>query len=155
MYTAKTKVDKKRLWTCPKCKRKFERRGQVHSCKPFPLAQHFADKEEGKHLYQLLRRAIKSAVGPYKVESLQCCIHFVSRSAFAAVKIFKNKIRVDFTLSRIIKEKRIRHSTPMSAHRYLYCVDVMTADDIDAQLIEWIKEARDIRSQNIENHDNK
>jgi hypothetical protein len=48
MYTAKTKVEKRRLWTCPKCKHKFERQGQSHSCRAFPLAQHFENKPELK-----------------------------------------------------------------------------------------------------------
>jgi hypothetical protein len=80
---------------------------------------------------------------------LECCIHCVSTFTFAAVKIFKKKIRVDFSLSRKIKNKRFIQFTPMSAHRYLYCVDVMSEEDIDAELIEWIEEAHDKKVQNI------
>ena len=143
MYIAKTKVERKQLWTCPKCKRKFEKRGQVHSCRPFALARHFEKKPEGKLLYKQLRQAVRNELGAFKVESLECCIHFVSTFTFAAVKIFKNKIRVDFSLSTEIKDNRITHSIPMSAHRTLYCVDVVKPEDIDSQLIGWIKKARD------------
>jgi hypothetical protein len=31
----------------------------------------------------------------------------------------------------------------MSAHRYLYLVDVKTEADIDPELIQWIKDAQD------------
>lgn len=31
----------------------------------------------------------------------------------------------------------------MSAHRYLYVVDVMKEEDIDSELLEWIHEAHD------------
>lgn len=86
---------------------------------------------------------MKRELGNFKVESLECCIHFVSTFTFAAAKIFKDKIRVDFSLSRKIKNKRITHFIPMSAHRFLYCVDVQTEEDIDQELMDWIKEARD------------
>lgn len=141
MYTVNKKVEKSKLWTCPKCNRKFQRKGQPHSCRAFPLLQHFKNKPEGKHLYQKLRQATRKEVGPFRVESLECCIHFASAFTFTAVKVFKNKIRVDFSLDRKIKNKRFTQFTPMSVHRYLYGVDVTRETDIDAELIEWIKEA--------------
>ncbi len=143
MFTVKAKIEKRKLWTCPKCKRKFERHGQSHSCRVFPLAQHFERKPEGKILYEKLKQAIKNEVGNYKVESLECCIHFVSTFTFAAVKIMKDKIKVGFSLSRKIQNKRITEFTSMSAHRYLYYIDVMKANDIDKELMEWIQEAYD------------
>lgn len=149
MFTAKTKIEKKKLWTCPKCKRKFERQGQSHSCRPYPLAQHFERKPEGKALYDKLKSVIKKELGTFKVESLECCIHFVRTFTFAAVKILKDRIRVDFSLSRKIKSKRITYFTPMSAHRFLYCIDVMKEDDIDQELMDWIGEAYD---KKIEQH---
>lgn len=86
---------------------------------------------------------MKKELSPFKVESLPCCIHFVSTFTFAAVKIFKEKIRVDFSLSQLIKNDRFTHFTPMSAHRWLYGVDVMNEDDIDQELLEWIRQAHD------------
>jgi len=143
MFTAKPNSEKKKLWTCPTCKRKFARQGQPHSCRPFPLEQHFKNKTESKILYHKLKQTLKNEIGYYKIESLKCCIHFVSSFTFAAAKIFTDKIRVDFSLSRKIRNKRFTYVTPMSTHRYLYGVDVMTEDDIDAELLNWIKEAHD------------
>jgi len=147
MFTAKTKIEKKKLWTCPKCKRKFERQGQSHSCRPYPLAFHFERRPKGKILYEELKQAMNRQLGNFKVESLECCIHFVSTFTFAAVKIFKDKIRVDFSLSREIKNNRITYVTPMSAHRFLYCVDVMKEEDIDHELMDWIREAHNKKSE--------
>ena len=146
MFTAKSKTESKKLWACPTCGRKFERHGQTHSCRSFPLNQHFENKPAGKFLYQKLRQTIKNELGDFKVESLECCIHFVSTFTFAAVKIFKDKIRVDFSLSRKIKNTRITHFTPMSAHRYLYGIDVTKEEDINLQLMEWIHEALEKKS---------
>ena len=129
------------LWTCPECGRKFERKGQAHSCKTFALALHFKDKLTGKLLFEKFKQAVLSQVGPFKVESLECCIHFVTTFTFTAVRIQRNKIKVDFSLNKKVKNKRIKQSTQMSANRYLYAIDILKAEDIDAELMEWITEA--------------
>ena len=133
----------RQLWTCPNCGRQFERQRQAHSCRPFALEQHFKGKEAGKLLYEALKNALEKQIGSFKIESLECCIHFVSTSTFAAVKIFKNKIRVDFALSRSVESERFHQSVQMSAYRFLYYIDVMKEAEIDKELIEWIQEAYD------------
>ena len=140
MLSAKTNTEIK-LWTCPKCGRQFERKGQSHSCRAFLLAVHFKGKPAGKLLYEKLKQAVTKRIGSFKVESLECCIHFVSTSTFAAIKIYTDKIRVDFTLSRKIRNKRIKGWEQMSAHRYLYVIDVMSEDEMDEELLDWIQEA--------------
>ena len=92
-------------------------------------------------LYEKLKQALEKQIGNFKIESLECCIHFVSTSTFAAVKIYKDKIWMDFTLSRGVNSERFYQSVQMSAHRFLYCVDIFTADEIDDELMQWIKEA--------------
>ena len=37
----------------------------------------------------------------------------------------------------------------MSAHRYLYVIDIMKEDDMDEELIEWIQEAHDKKSEQL------
>ena len=146
----KTKTEIIKLWTCPKCGRQFERQGQSHSCKSFPLAKHFTNKPRGASLYETFLRSVKMQVGSFKIESLECCIHLVSTFTFAAVKIFKDKIRVDFSLSRKLKNKRITDTVQMSAHRYLYVVDIMNEDEIEEELMMWIREAHDKKNKKAE-----
>ena len=150
LCTVKTKNEIIKLWTCPKCGRQFERQGQSHSCKSFPLAKHFANKPRGASLYETFLRSVKMQVGSFKIESLECCIHLVSTFTFAAVKIFKDKIRVDFSLSRKLKNKRIIDTVQMSAHRYLYVVDIMNEDEIEEELMTWIGEAHDKKNKKAE-----
>jgi len=152
MSTVKNIIENKKLWTCPTCKRKFARQRQPHSCRSFPLEQHFERKPLGKVLFDKLKSAMQREVGTFKIESLECCIHFVNSFTFAAVKIFRNKIRIDFSLSRKMKNKRITYFTPMSAHRFLYAIDVMKEEDIDQELMDWIQEAC---GEKIGKHSNK
>ena len=142
----KTKAEIKLSWTCPKCGRRFERKGQAHSCRSYPIEKQFEGKWESKLLYEKLKQAVKQHIGSFKTESLECCIHFVSTFTFAAVKIFKNKIRVDFSLNRKLRNKRIERYVQMSANRYLYLVNILADEQIDAELMEWIQEAHDKKS---------
>ena len=92
-------------------------------------------------LYEKFKMAVKNQLGSFKIESLECCIHFVSTSTFTAIKIFKDKIRVDFSLDHKIENKLTKNYIHMSANRYLYYIDIISEDEIDGELIEWIQEA--------------
>lgn len=131
----------KKLWKCHQCGREFERQGQSHSCKLLPLAQHFENKPQGKLLYEKFKSAIKQQIGSFKIESSECCIHFVSTFTFATAKIFKDKIETHFGLYRKIKSKRMNQCIQLSANRYLYYVTITAPDEIDDTLMEWIAEA--------------
>lgn len=144
MVATKVKSGKE-VWTCPKCGRQFARKGQAHSCKLFPLVNHFRGKPDSEILYRKLKRAVGDTIGPFKVESLQCCIHFVNRYTFAAIVILKNKIRIDFSLARKIRSSRIVKSGLLSASRYLYCVDVSNEREIDGTLLGWMKTSYESR----------
>jgi hypothetical protein len=145
----KTETEIIKLWMCPKCGRKFQRHGQSHSCKPFPIELHFKRKPGGKLLYEKLKTEIRRKVGSFKIESLECCIHFVSTFTFAAVKIFKDKIQVDFALSRKLKSKRFSRFIQISANRYLYYFDISTISGIDDELLELIWEAHDRKAERV------
>ncbi|HEX9262628.1 MAG TPA: DUF5655 domain-containing protein [Candidatus Bathyarchaeia archaeon] len=132
----------KELWTCPKCKRQFEKRNQVHSCNLYPLDKHFKAKEKiARPLYEKLKEQIEKKIGPLKVESLPCCIHFVSTYTFAAVYALRNKIRIHFTLNHELENPRIKKSSQMSNTKYLYSIDIENSNEINEELISWLRQA--------------
>lgn len=136
----------KKIWTCPKCKRKFEKKGQVHSCKIYPLDKHFESKEEiARSLYNTLKTSIEKNIGPFKVESLPCCIHFVSTYTFAAIFALKDKIRIHFTLNYKLRSSRIDKFSQMSSNRYLYSIDIEKEEEIDKELISWLKQSYNLK----------
>jgi hypothetical protein len=150
MTTIARKSVKKNLWACPKCGRQFARQRQAHSCKPFLLEQHFEGKPVGELLYKKFKQAVRKKIGPFRVESLECCIHFVNATIFAAVKLFKDKIQLDFVLNHQIKNmsKRIHKYVPISANRHVYYIDIRKKKDIDNEVLDWIQEAHD-RENNL------
>ena len=141
-----TKINQKILWTCPKCGRKFERKNQMHSCKIYPLEAHFERKTKGKMFYEVLQEVVQQQIGSFKIESLECCIHFINPSTFLAVKILNEKIEIHFSLNKKIENKRINKCTQMSAHSYLYYVEIIKEGEIDKELVDWIHEAYHLKN---------
>ncbi|ULQ54633.1 DUF5655 domain-containing protein [Flavihumibacter fluvii] len=115
----------------------------MHSCKIYPLDLHFKGKPKGELLYNSFKKAVKNTVGNFWIESLECCIHFVSPFAFAAIKIGTDKIIVDFSLNRKLESCRIIKNVQMSANRFLYMVELKNNEEINLELLEWIREARE------------
>lgn len=131
-------------WKCVRCGRSFEKEKQPHSCKIYPVEKHLAGKNP--ELYDKLRAVIRKNAGPFKVESLPCCIHFVRGTfTFAAVYVLKNKIKIHFGLNRVLKSSRINKSAKMSSTKYLYSVDVSHEKEIDRELLGWIAEAYNLK----------
>jgi len=131
----------KKLWSCPKCKRKFKKENQVHSCAEYPLERHFENKELAKELFEHLKKEVKKSVGILKIESLPCCIHLVSNYTFGAVWAKKDRIRIDFRTDFQIKDKRIWKVIKISANRYLYYLEIKDKKEINKELLGWIKKA--------------
>ena len=130
------------MWQCPKCKREFIKPNQSHSCVSFPIENHFKNKEAvARLLFDALVNEIEHSIGLVKIESLPCCIHLVSDYTFGAVWAMKDKIRIDFRISRKLDDPRISKQEKLSANRFLYYIDLESREDIDGQLIDWIKES--------------
>jgi hypothetical protein len=132
-----------KLWQCPKCKRQFSHKNQSHSCVIYPVKNHLAHGNElAKSLYFEVLKKIKK-IGPIKIESLPCCIHFVSKQAytFGCCYIMKNKIRLRFVLKNEIKDKRVNKWSKMSGQRYLYEIDIAKKNELDGKLTKWLREA--------------
>jgi len=112
------------------------------------LNKHFKGKEEiARPLYNKLKAKIKEDIGPFKVESLPCCIHLVSTFTFAAVYALRKEIRIHFTLDHKLESSRIDKFTQMSANRFLYSIDIEDEKEIDEELMSWLKQAYNLRKR--------
>lgn len=129
------------MWQCEKCKREFQKTNQSHSCRPFPLPQHFKGKEKARELFDYLKAQIEKKIGPVKIESLECCIHFVGNYTFGACWALKDKIRIDFRVDYPIQTKREHKLNKISANRYLYYFDIYEKSEIDAELLNWMHDS--------------
>jgi hypothetical protein len=131
-----------KLWKCPKCGRKFEKTEQPHSCTVYPVAKHLKGKETAAELYDELKTKIKKTIGPFRIESLPCCIHLVTTTfTFAAAFAMKDRLRLHFALDHKMTSRRIRRQSQIAASRHMYEVDIKDKKEIDKELLGWLKEA--------------
>jgi hypothetical protein len=138
-------------WTCNKCGRSFEKKDQPHSCVYYPVEKHLKNKDYAKKLYNELKKTIKNKIGNFKIESLPCCIHLVTTKTnytFMCVYALKDGIKIHFTLPAEVRSSRLPHLTKMSAGRYLYELGIKTKDEINSELIAWLKKGYNMKKVN-------
>lgn len=135
------------MWKCSTCKREFLKTNQSHSCVYYPIENHFKNKKEiAMLLFDALVKEIEEKIGPIKIESLPCCIHFVSHYTFGATWAQKTNIKIDFRLDRKVDDQRFLKEIKMSANRYLYYLEIKNKDEIDDRLIGWLRESYSLSS---------
>lgn len=113
----------------------------MHSCTEFPLDQHFKNKQLARSLFDQYISAIESTIGKVKIESLPCCIHLVSDYTFGAAWARKDGLRIEFKVNDNISSDRFVNKSQSSSDSYRYFVDIKNANEIDAELLEWTKQA--------------
>jgi hypothetical protein len=134
------------MWKCPKCGREFKRKDQPHSCRTWPVENHFKNKENVRPLFEEFKKKLEEAVGPFKVRSLHCCMHFVSDFSFLATFPMKDRIKIHFVVGRRIENPRIVNSVKITKKNYKYRVDVRTKEELDDELMSWLKDAYNLRN---------
>ena len=128
------------VWRCPKCNRAFRRTRQPHSCRTVSLESHLRHGEQRAHFEHLVDE-VNSKVGRCEVLSLPCCIHLVGKFDFLAVLAKKERLEIRFVLKRELASSRVQRSARISKTQYKHCVDVQAAEDIDEELLSWVREA--------------
>lgn len=126
------------MWKCKKCCRSFAKTNQMHSCKVYPLDEHFKNKENQRPLFDSFTNFIKENIGDLKVEALPCCIHLVSSYTFSGVWILSDKIKIDFMLPEKIENSRFIKIEQPSTNRYVYYVEISKASELDDELLAWL-----------------
>lgn len=134
------------MWKCNKCHRSFAKNNQSHSCVVFPLEEHFKNKENQREFFNHYIDFIRKNIGDFKIEAVPCCIHLVSTYTFSAVWVMKDKIRIDFMLPDKLTSKRITKIEQPSANRYVHYLEIEKEEDLDEELLNWLKQAYFLKS---------
>lgn len=128
-------------WTCPVCNRSFNKPNQSHSCVLVGLSFHFESKPpEIKKLYELIEKKMKG-IGKFETSVTKSAILAATGKTFAAIKPRNNGVLVEFVLDREEKEFPIYKTFQISRNRVAHYVMVHEKDEVDGQLMRWLKEA--------------
>jgi len=131
-------------WTCPECKRVFSRNKQAHSCESYDLDPLFAKSKQGiRDLYELLVSKIDefgtmdSRVSAYGVT-------FRNLTTFMSIFPERDHLTITFVRDEELNEFPVYQSYHHTKKRWSNLIKVESSDEIDEQLIKWLKEAYEI-----------
>jgi hypothetical protein len=128
-------------WRCPRCGRVFRRTRQQHSCRTVRLEDHVGPGDAMRPVFEELLARVRREIGAADVVSLPCCIHLCGTHDFLAVLPRKARLEIRFSLRREVESRRITHATRISSAKHKHSTDIATVEDIDDELLGWLREA--------------
>jgi hypothetical protein len=129
------------MWTCPECGRKFTRNNQSHSCIQYNLDDLLIGKDPGQvALFRELMERI-SIFGEMELHAGKWGITVRHLSTFLSIIIEKNHLTLVFLSGHAIDEFPVYQNYHHSTHKWSNAVKIENSEEIDDQLIGWLKEA--------------
>jgi hypothetical protein len=105
------------------------------------VSQHFENKDPVvKSIYERILRESRK-FGKVTEEPKKTSIHLVNKSAFAGVMTRKNALILNIKSAAPIRHTRIARSEQLSASRYHQAVKLTSPDEVDSDVVGWLKEA--------------
>ena len=128
------------MWTCPKCKRSFKRKDQQHTCTLISKESLFTKRpRELKNLYLKVVKEVKK-FGDYREETVHPdVIFFKTKSTFLAVKVKKDHLDIEFFLDHLEDIPPVSKYLQTSKYRVAHVVPIDNEEEINEQLIGWLK----------------
>ena len=136
------------MWTCPKCGRSFKRKDQQHTCRLISKESLFAKRPpELKSLYRKIVKEVKK-LGQHREEAVNPdVIFFKTKSTFLAVKVKKDHLDVEFFLDHLEDVPPVSKYLQTSKHRVAHVVPIDGQEQINEQLMQWIKSSYELVSK--------
>lgn len=140
------------MWTCDQCGREFANRNQTHTCAALgSLDDHFVGKDPA------VRAAFDAVVstverlGPVAVLPQRSRIALHVRMSFAAFVPRRRWLDAHVVLARRLDSPKFRKIEIYSPHNILHAFRLYGADDVDAEVKKWLREAYAVgRQQHLE-----
>ncbi len=123
-----------KLWTCPRCKRKFAARNQRHACGRWTVGQRFAGRpRELRGLFDAFLKLLRES-GPVRLHPAKTRIGFVARMTFANMTVMKDRLRVGLILSRRVESPRWVKVERYGPRCFGHYFNLTSSDDLDDEL---------------------
>ena len=101
----------------------------------------FAGKDAAvRAVYDRLLDALRP-LGPFREEPKKTAIHLCHRVGFAGVHPRRRALALNLRTDYPIENSRVARSDQVSAHRYHNEVMLTSPDEVDAELVGWLKDA--------------
>jgi hypothetical protein len=108
------------------------------------VEQHFEGKAGSvRDMYDTLL-AVSREFGPVQEDPKKTSIHLNRKSAFAGVRTGRDHIVLTVKSNTDIPSPRVRKSEQASARRWYCYIKIASADDIDNEIVGWLKDSYDL-----------
>ena len=135
------------LWICEKCGRAFANRNQTHACGRHRLEDHFERRPpEVRAVFDAFLAALEE-IGPVTVLPQKTRIAFQVRMSFAQVTPRRDGLDGHLVLARRIEDPRFLEVRTFSPRNHLHRFRITNAQDIDARMRAWMREAYTVGEQ--------
>jgi uncharacterized protein DUF5655 len=136
------------LWTCPKCRRTFANRNQVHTCAALGnLDRHFArTAPEVRDTFDRVLEAVRE-LGPFDVLPEKTRIALHARMSFAAFMPRRNWLNGHLVLARHVNSPRFPRVETISPRNVVHAFRLNSAAEIDDEFVAWLAEAYQVGNQ--------
>ena len=129
------------MWTCPDCGRQFKNTNQDHSCMVTDLESHFKGKQENViQTFAVLKEKVMT-FPDVTINSVKNAILFTRKSHFLAVKPKKAFIDIEFVLDKPVEGFPIHKTVQASKHKWAHFIRLGSHEELDDQLMGWLKSA--------------
>jgi hypothetical protein len=109
------------------------------------VESHFQGRPEARVIFDELIRKL-GGFGPLRVDAVKTSVNLIGRRHLGGVRALKDGLRIGFVLERKVSDPRILKSEWVGGSKYGHSVKVTLPQEIDAQLLNWLKEAYDLAS---------
>jgi hypothetical protein len=136
------------MWSCPKCNRSFKSANQYHSCAVIDIESHFKNKPQViRDIFDKLTAVVKT-IGETDINVVKSAIFLKKRTTFIEIKPKKEYVLIAFYLENEVTEFPVVRSLQTSKNRIAHVVHLQHPDEINTQLITWLKQSYKLISEN-------
>jgi hypothetical protein len=145
--TTRAPEEMRPMWFCPRCGKPFANRNNWHACVRIPLETLFEGRPRVRQLFDAYLAAIQSTGDePVRVIVSKTRIELMTRARFSGVMVRRDYLRVHFWLKRQIETTRFGVEF-LAPNNWIYRLDLREEGQIDAELRELLREAREVGDQ--------
>jgi hypothetical protein len=132
----------RKLWTCPKCGRKFVGRNMWHACGDYSVEKFLAGKgDKARRLFDGFESLI-AACGRYEVSPAKTRVAFMARVRFAGVNAISDRgMTISFALPSPMRHPRIRKVEEIVPGWYGHWMRITDPEELDDELLGWLRES--------------
>ena len=136
-------------WICPTCNKEFRNKNQWHSCARLSIEDHLKNKSDNikETVIKLIEEIQK--LGRIEFNPVKSTIQVRAGATFLSIKPKKDLIELELQLTYEVSEFPIVKSVRISSNRVWHLIYIDNLEDIDPQLLTWIKESYDLITSSL------